>query len=305
MSEQPGAPQLVVPPENEDAQPLDNFEGGGVVSSWADLNAALSADHVDPAQVAYTAAGAGLDTLGTIVNPLDSLLSAGVGWFIEHVWFLHEPLDALAGDPTQITAQAQTWHNVGGELGSIAQDHRAAAASLNAWEGMAGDGYRGTVDRFSGALEQAGRDATRLADLILTTGAQVGTVRALIRDAIAGFVSDAIQTLVSAAIGALVTAGGALGAAAIRLVWMALDLADSIYRTVRKLLDAMTLAGGTVAQISGAIQQTAAAVQAARPTLKEIDEAAGRLGAAEVIETGKQVTGAEQQQRGWGAPAPA
>ena len=307
MSEQPGANPLVVAPENEDAQPLDNFEGAGFVSSWADVHSAVSADHVDPLQVVYTAAGAGLDTLGAIENPLDALLSAGVGWIIEHVWFLHEPLDALAGDPAQITAQAHTWHNVGRELTSVAHDHRAAAAALSTWEGMAGDGYRGAVDRFSGALDQAGRDATQLADLILTTGAHVGTVRALVRDAIAEFVSTAIQYLVAAAIGAFATVGGTLGAAAARIVVMAVDLANSISRTIRKLLDAMTLAGGTAAQISGAIQQTAGAVrdtttaiQAARPTIEKINGAADDLRAGELVEVGKQLTAAEQQQRTWG-----
>jgi hypothetical protein len=300
MTEQPGANPLVVLPENEYAQPFDSFEGGGFVSSWADLNAALSAEQVDPLQVVYTAAGAGLDTLGAIENPLDSLLSAGVGWLIEHLWFLHEPLDALAGDPTQITAQAQTWHKVGGELGAVAQDHRAAAAAISAWEGMAGDGYRGAVDRFGGALEQAGRDATQLADLILTTGAQVGTVRALVRDQIAGFLSEVIQTAIYLGAAALVTAGGALGVGAVRLIIRAIDLAESIWRTIRRLLDDMTLAGGVAAQLSGAIQQTADAVRAAMPTVKDINKAADEVQADAVIETGKQLTGAEQQQRGWG-----
>jgi hypothetical protein len=303
MSEQPGD-ALVVEPENEDAQPLDNLEGAGVASSWADLNAAVSAEHVDPVQVAYTAAGAGLDTLGLIDDPLDDLLAAGVGWIIEHVWFLHEPLDALAGDPTQITAQARTWHNVGGRLVAVAQDHRRAAAALGTWEGPAGDGYRGAADRFAGALEQAGRDAAQLADLILTTGAPVGTVRALVRDWIADWVGGAIRDVVVYGVAALLTAGGALGFGALQLVLRALDLADTIARQIRKLLDALTLAGGTAAQISGAIQQTAAAVRAATPTLKEVDRVAEDLRAGWVVENGKQLTAAEQQQRTWG-PAPA
>jgi hypothetical protein len=303
----PGLEQLVVQPENEDAQPLDNFEGAGFVSSWADFHSAVSADQVDPAQVAYTAIGAGLDTLGAIENPLDSLLAAGIGWAIEHIWFLHEPLDALAGDPTQITAQAQTWHNVGRELAAVAQDHRAAAATLGAWEGMAGDGYRGTVDRFSGALGQAGRDATQLADLILATGAQVGTVRALVRDAIAEFASTVIQLVVPALITAAGTMGATLAAAVTRVVVMAVDLANSIARTIRKLLDAMTLAGGMAAQVSGAIQQTAGAVrevtraiEAARPSIVKINGVADDLRAGEATELGKQLTAAEQQQRTWG-----
>jgi hypothetical protein len=64
----------------------------------------------------------------------------------------------------------------------------------------------------------------------------------------------------------------------------------------------MTLAGGMAAQISGAIQQTAAAVKAARATVVEINTAAEDLQAGAVVEIGKQLTGAEQQQRGW-APA--
>jgi hypothetical protein len=304
MTEQPGANPLVVAPEHEDAQPLDNWEGAGVASSWADLNAAISADHVDPVQVAYTAAGAGLDTLGAIDDPLESLLSAGVGWLIEHVWFLHEPLDALAGDPTQITAQAQTWNKVGAELGAVAQDHRTAAAALGGWEGPAGDGYRGTVDRFGGALEQAGRDATQLADLILTTGAQVGTVRALIRDQIAEWGGKAIEYIVLAGIGALVSFGGALGAGAIQLILSAIDLANDLMRQVRRLLDSLTLAGGMAAQLSGAIQQTATAVRAAMPTVSDINQVADDLNAGVVIENGKQQTAAEQAQRTWGA-APA
>jgi hypothetical protein len=294
---------LVAQPVDEDAQPWDDLAGAGVASSWADLHAAASADDVDPLQVTYAAAAAGLDTLGAITDPLDSLLTAGLGWLIEHVWFLHEPLDALAGDPAQITAQARTWHNVGRELGAVARDHRAAAAALGAWEGAAGDGYRAAVDGFTGALERAGRDAGTLADLVLTTGAQVGTVRAAVRDAIAGFVADAIRTIAVAAVGALVTAGGALAAATLRVIWTALELADDIRRTIERLLDAMTLAGGTAAQLSGAVRQTAAAVRAARPLLSDVDEAAGGLHADEVVEAGKQFTGAEQQRREWGGAA--
>jgi uncharacterized protein YukE len=304
MSEQPGANPLVVVPENEDAEPLDNFEGAGFVSSWADLHSAMSADQVDPIQVAYTAAGAGLDTLGAMEDPLESLLSAGVGWLIEHVWFLHEPLDALAGDPTQITAQARTWHNVGGELAAVAQDHRGAAAALGAWEGAAADGYRGTVDRFGGALDGAAQNAEVLADLILTTGAQVGTVRALIRDWIAGWVAKAIEMVLLYGPAALVTAGGAAAAGALHLIASAVDLAHSIARQVRKLLDTVTLSAEMAAQLSGAIQQTSAAVRAAMPTMEAINKAAVDLTPPAVIENGKQVTAAEQTQRTWG-PAPA
>jgi len=293
---------LVVAPEHEDARPLD-WEGAGAASSWADLNAAVAAEHVDPAQVAATAAGAGLDALGAVVHPFDALFAAGLGWLLEHVWWLHEPLDALAGDPTQITAQAQTWHNVAGELGRVAADHRGAVTGLGGWEGAACDAYLAAVDRHGDALEAAARAATGLADLIVDTGAQVGTVRALIRDAIAEFVSDAVQFLAVMAVAAAVTAGGALGAATLRVVVSALELAAQISARIARLLDALTAAGGTAAQLADAVRQAAAQVEAARPPLRSFVDRAEELKAHWAIEGGKQDTAAEQHQRGWAATA--
>jgi hypothetical protein len=293
---------LVVAPEHEDAQPA-GWEGAGVASSWADLHAAATAADPDAAEVAYTAAGAGLATLGAVVSPLDALFEAGLGWVVEHVWWLHEPLDALAGDPTQITAQARTWNNVAGELDAVARDHRGAAA-LPEWAGAASDAYRGAVDRFAGALERAALDAADLAGLILTTGAHVGTVRALVRDAIVAWVSDVAQYLVLMGVAALVTAGGAVGAAAIHVIVSALELAEAIARRIRQLLAALEAAGGTAQQLGAAVEQTAAAVRAAVPTLRAVDAAAEELRLGWSVESGKQATKAEQEQRGWGA-APA
>ena len=41
------------------------------------------------------------DTIGFAIDPLGSVLTAGVGWLLEHISFLREPLDALLiGDET-------------------------------------------------------------------------------------------------------------------------------------------------------------------------------------------------------------
>src|SRR5690349_24657684 len=52
-------------------------------------------------------AGAGLDGLALVSDPLGTLLQYGVAWLIEHVRPLSEALDWLAGDPGAIAAQAQ------------------------------------------------------------------------------------------------------------------------------------------------------------------------------------------------------
>src|ERR1700742_885278 len=54
----------------------------------------------------------GLDALGVAMDPLGSLAGAGIGWLIEHIGFLKQPLDYLAGNPEAVTAKSQTWTNV-------------------------------------------------------------------------------------------------------------------------------------------------------------------------------------------------
>jgi hypothetical protein len=293
---------LVVEPQDEDAEPL-NWEGAGAASSWADLNDAVSADQVDPFEVTFAAAAAGLDTLGAVLNPLDALFEAGVGWLIEHVWFLHEPLDALAGDPTQITAQAQTWHNVAAELGQLAADYRVETGALPAWDGAAAEAYRETVRGFTAALDRTAADAERLSGLILVTGAGVGTVRALIRDTIAKFLGAVLQDALAALAFAVVTAGGSVGTLILTVVVRAIDVADNIARRVSDLLDALSAAGGTAGRLGDAMRDTAAQVSAAAPGLRAagegIEQSVDDLHAGKLIESGKQLSGAAQDQRGW------
>ena len=117
----PGSSTLVAEPDAE----IPALEGTGVTSSWADFGEAVTEEQPDGLTIAFAAAGAGLDTLGAITDPFDEVLSSAAGWLIEHVWFLREPLDALAGDPQQVIAQARTWSNIAAELHGIAADQTA------------------------------------------------------------------------------------------------------------------------------------------------------------------------------------
>ncbi len=298
---------LVVAPGDEDAEPLDSWEGAGFVSSIADLNDALASDQPDPFEIGYSAAAAGLDTLGAVLNPLDALLQAGIGWLIEHISFLHEPLDALCGDPKQITAQAQTWHNVAKEIAGVAAAQRAAAA-VPGWEGDAADAYRRTAEGFAAALDSTAGDAERLSGLILLSGAGVGTERALIRDWIAEFLSRLIEFFVLCALSAVITAGGSVATFVVGTVIQALDLARRIARRISELLDVLHAAGGTAAQLSWAIRDTTAQVRAAAPGLRvaaeSITDTAENLDAGTFIEAGKQTSGGNQDRRDWDKPRP-
>jgi hypothetical protein len=276
------------------------FEGAGVLSSWADLGTALGADDLDPAAVTFTAAAAGLDTLGAALHPFDALLRAGLGWLIEHIEFLREPLDALAGDPAEVLSQARSWHDVAEELRATATDYRQA--TVPGWDGAAADSYRHAVDELVGALGEASGQALALSRLILVTGAGVGTVRALIRDAITDFLATVLQYLLAAGTLAFLTAGGSLATLVLTVVVRALEVAQDICRRVRLLLDTLAAAGGTAGRIGEALRHTATRIRAAEPGLRVAGEAVAR-GATEahapvIVEAGKQITGAAQERDG-------
>lgn len=86
---------------------------------------------------------AGLDMLAFVTDPLRQLVSWGVGWLIEHVRPLSDALDALAGDPDQITAYARTWQNVTqSTIGAQKLLHDGAARQITDWTGRASTAYR-------------------------------------------------------------------------------------------------------------------------------------------------------------------
>lgn len=294
---------LVVEPENEDAVGWDSAEGGGVFSSVADLNNALAGG--DPAQIGYSGLGAGLDALDAVVNPFDALVTAGLGFLVEHVAILHEPLDALAGDPTQILAQARTWRNVAGELHAVADGYRGATDGIAGWDGATSDAYRDAATTFTDQLHRAGDDADRLSALVIDTGAMVGAVRALVRDLIVDFVWKLVKWALVA-----LASGGTAVAAIIGFVWGEVSwLGITIWRRIDALLTRLEGASGLAGQLGAALRETAdqarVAVPAARDALRPTAEALDRDGpASEFVEYGKQLSGVRENADGRDDPAP-
>ncbi|NMO54828.1 hypothetical protein HH310_27045 [Actinoplanes sp. TBRC 11911] len=140
------------------------------------------------------ATSAGLDTLAFVSDPIGGLLQYGVAWIIEHVKPLTEALDWLAGDPTQISAHAQTWRNISAALRDRAAelDHGVRSDTTD-WVGEAADAYRtwsGQQRDSVGALATA---AETMAAITEGAGTLIAAVRTMVRDAIAVLVSRLIS----------------------------------------------------------------------------------------------------------------
>jgi uncharacterized protein YukE len=137
--------------------------------------------------------GAGLDALALISDPVGVLLQYGVSWIIEHVKPLTEALDWLAGDPAQISAQAQTWRNVASDLRTDVDNLlRAVQWDVSEWTGAAADAYRAWAKQQQQALEGLAKGAEAMAAITEGAGFLIAAVRILVRDAIATLVSRLI-----------------------------------------------------------------------------------------------------------------
>jgi hypothetical protein len=184
-----------------------------------------------------------MDALAFVVDPSRPVSAWGVAWLIEHVQSLSDALDALAGDPDQIAAFAQTWHNVGRAVEATAADLLAAIGrETGAWIGTAADAYRQHAGEHLAALAALGSAAHGIGDIVHGAGRLVAAVRTLVRDLVAAFVAELSTrlfqwlaeeavSLVLATPGLISRVAGLVAAWAERIA----DLLDGLVTSLRRL----------------------------------------------------------------------
>ncbi|MGV9211028.1 hypothetical protein ACTFTM_04100 [Micromonospora sp. RB23] len=227
-----------------------SYSGLGLVESLVDLrNGIESGSWVD---LTIGGFGTSMEVLATCVDPIGSIVSWGVAWLIEHVKPLSDALDWLAGDPDQITAYAQTWHNVSRQVGDQATAlSEAVRTEIATWTGPASEAYRRYSDQHLRHLAGLA-DATDLIGTVVEgAGLLVALVRELVRDLIADFVSVlAVRLWVW-----LAEAGLTLGAA-----------------TPLVAAQVSSLVAKWAAKVSGLLTALARSVSRLRPILSKLGE---------------------------------
>ncbi|WP_444947451.1 WXG100 family type VII secretion target [Micromonospora ureilytica] len=164
------------------------YTGLGLVEDVADTVSGIESGSWIDSTIGGVATS--MDALATVLDPLGSLVSWGVGWLLEHVKPLSDALDWLAGDPNQIDAYASTWRNVAKQSADAAADLQTAISSqLTEWVGASASAYRAHMSGQVRAMEGIARAAGGIASLVEGAGLLVALVRELVRDLIADFVS--------------------------------------------------------------------------------------------------------------------
>ncbi|WP_223198547.1 WXG100 family type VII secretion target [Solihabitans fulvus] len=213
----------------------------------------------------------GLDLLGAAMNPLDTLASAGVGWLIEHISFLKDGLDKLAGNPDAVTAKAVTWSNISKQLEKSATSYEQSAGNLaGSYRGAAADGYQQAAKDYAATLRGASTHAQSASTAMNVGAALVGTERGLIRDLISSFVGGLIVKALAALASSWCSFGASIAAFITDTVMEGASLAEKIATKIDKVVGKL----GKLAQAAG---KSKGIIEAAANALKKVGKGFSKL----------------------------
>ncbi|MGI5213084.1 hypothetical protein [Plantactinospora sp. CA-290183] len=173
------------------------YEGAGIFESACGIADGMR--NQDWLGVGGNLVAGGLSALGAIMDPLQAVFAAGVAWLMEHVSFLREPLDKLAGDPKAIEGHAQSWYNIERRIYQatdffVDEVNRSTAA----WTSQAAAAYRARARSHAESVQALGAIADAMSKATTIVGAMVGVIRNTIRDIVADVVGACISKALQA-----------------------------------------------------------------------------------------------------------
>jgi hypothetical protein len=292
---------------------LDNVNaqtgGAGIFSDAAStLTDARSGDWGNLAMDVGTDA---LDLLGAAMDPLGTLASAGVGWLIEHISFLKDGLDKLAGKPEAVTAKAVTWTNISKSLTETAESYERQAKKVQQSFSDCGsaEAYQRTAESYVGVLRGAASHAGDASTAMNVGAALVGTERGLIRDMISSFVGELIVKALAALAASWCTFGGTIAAFIADTVVEGGVLAEKISTRIAKIVEKLESLAKGAGKSKAALEGAANALKKVGKGVdkivdKSVDTAAGiERKANELKQAGKEAKSAEETAKGWSEAA--
>jgi hypothetical protein len=194
---------------------------------------------VDLGDIVSSTFSLGLDALSFIANPFKHLVQAGVSWLFEHISFLREPLDWIAGNPNAIEGLALTWNNIAMALHDAAAEWASELQTATDWDGADAEAYRQSAAAFGEVVNGAADGAKWTANLITGAGVLVAITRTMFLEIISNFIAEAILWILSALATAGFTFGATAAAAVARVVSKAVgvfaDLVGKLGQLMSKL----------------------------------------------------------------------
>ncbi|WP_284741984.1 hypothetical protein [Amycolatopsis sp. RTGN1] len=288
---------------------LDNLNaqtgGAGIFSDAA--STLTDARNGDWGNLAMDVGTDALDLLGAAMDPLGTLAGAGVGWLIEHISFLKDGLDKLAGKPEAVTAKAVTWTNIAKQLTETAESYERQAKKVQQSFSDCGsaEAYQRTAESYVSVLRGAASHAGDASTAMNVGAALVGTERGLIRDMISSFVGELIVKALAALAASWCTFGGTIAAFIADTVVEGGVLAEKISTRIAKIVEKLESLAKGAGKSKAALEGAANALKKVGKGVdklvdKSVDTAAGiERKANELKQAGKEAKSAEETAKGW------
>lgn len=168
----------------------------------------------DSLSIGMASVGMAVDILGMVLDPLGSLLTAGIGWLIEHLVIFRWPLDVLMGDPKGIEAAKNAIWDEGKKVKELSEQHKTATGEvMKSWTGQAADQFRTDMEGVAAQIDALSDYVNFAGKQMAIAGGLIGTVRGIVRDIIAMTLAGIVKAAIIAVALAPVTFGGSIVAA--------------------------------------------------------------------------------------------
>ncbi|MFJ8958238.1 hypothetical protein ACIRG5_02560 [Lentzea sp. NPDC102401] len=189
--------------------------------------------------ITFNAIGAASATVMFAIDPLGSIIGAGVGWLIEHVSFLRDALNQLMGNPEEIQANVEANKARAAELRVLAEDHKSGLATFDGWSGQSSERFKASMDGMGQELDDLANAVESKAKIVAIMGMLVTVLRDIVRDLIAQLIGSLIAGALIAAAMMIPTFGTSIavfgGFAVGKAVALGVNIASRVARVVAAL----------------------------------------------------------------------
>ncbi|MFD4669208.1 hypothetical protein ACFWNN_05685 [Lentzea sp. NPDC058450] len=238
------APETPLPsPPGMNITEENKLKGSLFIEAYGSLIDGISKDAESETEkaldITFNAIGAASATVMLAIDPLGSIIGAGVGWLIEHVSFLRDALNQLMGNPEEIQANVEANKARAAELRVLAEDHKSGLATFDGWTGQSSERFKASMDNMSHELDDLANAVESKAKIVAIMGMLVTVLRDIVRDLIAQLIGSLIGGAILAAAAMIPTFGASIpifcGFAVGKAVALGVNIASRVARVVAAL----------------------------------------------------------------------